>query len=84
MKKVMIAVCIICFFATCSFAGDLIFSPVIEKPAPGDMDTYVIANDNGSSQVIHVMSLDNLGDDTYAIIDNKGNSTIIMKMDDSK
>ena len=47
MKKVIIAVCIICLFATCSFAGNLIFSPVIEKPASGDMDTYVIANDNG-------------------------------------
>ena len=43
MKKVIIAVCTICLFATFSFAGDLIFSPVIEKPAPGDMDMYCLS-----------------------------------------
>ncbi len=82
MKKVIIAVSIICLFATCSFAGDLIFSPIIEKPAPGEMDTYIVTSDDGPTKVLNVISYDYLDDDTYAIIDNKGNTTIIMKMDD--
>ena len=82
MKKVIIAICFICLFATCPFAGDIIIAPNINKPAPGEMDICVVTSDDGPTKVLHVISLDDLGDDTYAVIDNKGNSTIIMKMDD--
>jgi len=60
-----------------AFAGDIIFAPVISKPAPGEMDTYIIATDKGS-KAVHVISLDAYGDDTYLVIDN-GKSTVVMK-----
>ena len=81
MKKVIVlAICLIFLFATGSFAGDVIFSPVIKAPEPGEMDTYIIANSDGSSKAVHVMSLDTYGDDTYLVIDGR-ESTVIFKVD---
>ena len=79
MKKILLAICLIFLFATCSFAGDLIFSPIIEKPAPGEMDIYVVTNDRGHTETIAVVDL---GEDTYVTVDSNGKSTYIMKMDD--
>lgn len=79
MKKILLAICLIFFFSTLSFAGDLIFAPVISKPAPGEMDIYVVTNDNGHTETIAVVDL---GEDTYVTVDSNGKSTYIMKMDD--
>lgn len=73
---------ILALISTVAFAGDLIFAPIIKAPAPGDMDIYVITNDRGRSEVVTVFSLENLGDDAYAIVDTNGKSTIIMKLGD--
>ena len=81
MKKILLAICLIFLFATCSFAGDLIFAPVIEKPAPDDMDIYIISNDRGRSEVVTVISLDPVMKDSYVILDSKGKSSYIMKLD---
>jgi len=78
MKKILLTIAFV-LFATCSFAGDLIFSPIIEKPAPGEMDIYVVTNDNGRTETIAVVDL---GEDTYVTVDSNGKSTYIMKMDD--
>lgn len=79
MKKILTAICLVFLFATCSFAGDLIFAPVIEKPAPGEMDIYIVTNDNGHTETIAVLGLDN---GNYVTVDSHGKSTYIMKMDD--
>ncbi|MBC8466685.1 MAG: hypothetical protein H8D55_02490 [Deltaproteobacteria bacterium] len=81
MKKILLAICLVFLFATCSLAGDLIFSPIIEKPAPGETDTYIVTKDNGQTETVHVMSLDKVSDDTYAVIDSNGNTTIVTKWD---
>jgi len=78
MKKILLAICLIFLFATRSFAGDLIFSPIIEKPAPGEMDIYVVTNDNGRTETIAVVDL---GEDIYVTVDSNGKSTYIMKLD---
>lgn len=77
--KTLVSILLILVFATYSFAGDLIFTPVIEKPAPGEMDTYIVTNDNGQTEAVHVISLDKVSDDTYAVIDNDGNTTVVTK-----
>ena len=93
MKKILLAISLIFLFATCSFAEDMYSYlqrykashgiPTDEPQSPkSNMDTYVITGNNGRSEVFNVLKLDNLGDDTYAIIDNDGNTTVIMKMDD--
>jgi len=79
MKKILLAICLVFLLATCSFAGDIIFTPVISKPAPGEMDTYVVTNNDGQTKVVNVIDL---GKDAYAVIDSDGDSTVIMKMDD--
>jgi len=79
MKKgIVLAISLIFLFATSSvaFAGDIIFSPIIEKPAPGEMDTYIIAGDRGT-EVVHVYDV---GDDAYAVV-NDGETTVIFKVD---
>lgn len=81
MKKILLAICLIFLFATCSFAGDLIFAPVIKAPAPGDMDTYIITNSDGRSEVINVISLEPVLKDSYVVLDSDGNSSYIMKLD---
>lgn len=82
MKKTLLAICLVFLFVPCSFAGDLIIAPIINKPAPGGMDTYVITDNNGNSEVVNVISLDNVSDGAYAVVNEDGDSTVIMKMGD--
>jgi len=77
--KILLAICLVFLFATFSFAGDFIFAPVISKPAPGEMDIYIVTNDRGRTETIAVVDL---GEDTYVAVDSNGKSTYIMKMDD--
>jgi len=79
MKKFFLATVLI-LISTVAFAGDIIFSPVIEKPAPGEMDTYIITGDNGS-EVVHVISLEPVAKDSYVIIRDNGKSNVVIKLD---
>jgi len=81
MKKgIVLAICLIFLFATCSFAGDIIFAPIIKAPAPGGMDSYVITGDSGT-EVVHVFSLDPVAKDGYVIVRDNGESNVVFKMD---
>ncbi len=66
--------------STVAFAGDIIFSPVIEKPAPGEMDSYVITGD-GDTKVVHVISLEPVAKDSYVVIRDNGKSNVVIKLD---
>ena len=79
MKKVLIAICFICLFAICSFAGDIIIAPNINKPAPGEMDIYVVTKDNGRTETVVVIDIN---EDTFVAVDSDGKSTYIMKVND--
>ena len=86
MKKILLAICLIFLFATCSFAGDtFIFAPVISKPPTtgnglDSVDSYVISGDNGS-KVVHVMSLEPVAKDSYVVIRDNGKSNVVIKLD---
>ena len=73
-------ICLIFLFATCSFAGDFIFAPVISQPAPDAIDSYVVSGDRGS-EVIHVISLEPVADDSYLIVRPDGKSNVVIKFD---
>ena len=77
MKKLLLAICLIFSFATCSFAGDVIFAPLIEKPTSDEIDTYIIVNNDGGTDVVHVFNVD---DESYAVVDSDGTS-IVTKYD---
>ncbi len=79
MKKVLTAICFVFLFATCSFAGDIIIAPNINKPAPGEMDIYVVTKDNGRAETVVVIDID---EDTFVAVDSEGKSTYIMKITD--
>ena len=93
MKKILLAICLVFLFSTFSFAEDMYsyiqrykashgISTYEPQSPKSNMDTYVITGNSGRSEVFNVLKLDDFGDDTYAVIDNNGNSTIIMKVDD--
>jgi len=79
MKKFLIAICFVCLFATSSFAGDIIIAPNISKPAPGEMDIYVVRKDNGRTKTVVVIDID---EDSFVAVDSEGKSTYIMKIND--
>jgi hypothetical protein len=77
--RTILTICFI-FISSVAFAGDFIFAPVISQPAPDAIDSYVVSGDNGS-EVIHVISLEPVADDSYLIIRPNGESNMIMKFD---
>jgi len=92
MKKILLAICLVFLFSTFSFAEDMYsylqrykasYGIPTDEPQSSniDMDTYIITGNNGRSEVFNVFSLDHLGDDAFAVIDNDGNTTVIFKMD---
>ena len=79
MKKILLAICLVFLFATFSFAGDIVILPTISTPEPGKMDIYVVTNDKGQTDTVAVVGFK---DGSAVAVDNHGNSTYIMKMDD--
>ena len=82
MKKgIILTFCLLFLAVPCSFAGDtFIFSPPPDKPGLDGIDSYVISGDNGS-EVIHVISLEPVADDSYLIIRPNGKSNTVIKFD---
>jgi len=79
MKKILLAICTVFLFSTFCFAGDDGIFPNMAKPAIGGMDTYVLTDDSGSTEVINVIQI---GKDMFVGVDSEGNSTHIMKIGD--
>ena len=82
MKKgIALIFCLLFLTVPCSFAGDdFIFAPVIDKPGPDAIDSYVVSGENGS-EVIHVMSLEPVAKDSYIVIRPGGKSNVVIKFD---
>jgi len=76
--KTLITACLILFFASFSFAGDVVLLPTISTPEPGKMDIYVVTNDKGHTDTIAVVGFE---DGSAVAVDNHGNSTYITKLD---
>jgi hypothetical protein len=83
MKKgIVLATCLLFLaFPVAAFAGDtFIFSPPPDKPGLDGVDSYIISGDNGS-EVVHVISLEPVAEDSYVVIRGDGKSNVVIKMD---
>jgi hypothetical protein len=72
---------ILVLISTVAFAGDtFIFSQPSDKPGLDGIDSYVITGD-GPTEVIHVMSLEPVAEDSYLIVRPNGESNVVIKFD---
>ncbi len=83
MKKVLLAICLVCLAVSYSMAGDIMILPDNSQPSGSTsdgMDIYVVTNDKGQTKSVTVIQLD---ENLYVATDSNGNSTTIFKLNSS-